>query len=185
MNLFLLSRSARKAAIYQCDKHVVKMILETAQMLSTAIRLLLECHFNSNANPTTVLYKSTHRNHPMSIWVRQSLANFKWALCHGRELCAEYTRRYEKQHKSVAVYDEIEQRWLPLLTEKFTHDNNNNCNITIPPMCMPDIYKANNNDLDMSQVVQAYRRYYRGDKVKFAKWGGKTKCRTPPIWWNL
>lgn len=88
MNIFVLSRDPLEAARMQCDKHVVKMIIETAQMLCTV---------------GVGQYKKTHINHPCTVWASKSLSNFNWLKIHGLELCREYTYRYGKIHKSEDV----------------------------------------------------------------------------------
>ena len=100
MNLFFLHDDAREAARLQSDVHVVKMILETMQMLCTA---LYHC-LNPIVFPID-LYKIAHVNHPSTKWIRHSPENFLWALHHGHELCLEYTRRYGKVHKCHKMYD--------------------------------------------------------------------------------
>src|SRR5690349_1481198 len=98
MNIFFLSLCPEQAAIMQCDKHVVKMILETAQLLSTAFRLLAVDHNH------TGIYKISHVNHPTAKWVRSSKENCLWTIRHGLELSNEYSRRYNgKEHKSRVV----------------------------------------------------------------------------------
>ena len=84
MNIFILDSDPVLAAQYQCDKHVVKMILETAQILSTI-----------QGGP----YKPTHKNHPCVLWAAETQANFNWLRLHGLALCQEYTLRYGKKHK--------------------------------------------------------------------------------------
>jgi len=126
----------------QCDKHVVKMVLETAQMLSTAAR----------AQGHDVGYKSAYPKHPMTLWVNQSANNFRWAWLHGMSLAKEYTNRYDKIHKSQKILEQLENY--------ATGDENH---ITEPPQCMPDQYKTDN-------YVTAYRNYYVGDKKRFAKY---------------
>lgn len=84
MNIFVLDNQPTQAAIYQCDKHVVKMILETAQMLSTIA-----------GGP----YKPTHAHHPCTLWAGATHDNFIWLKVHGLALCNEYTHRYGKRHK--------------------------------------------------------------------------------------
>ena len=84
MNIFVLSEDPIEAAQMQCDQHVVKMTLETAQMLCTP--------FPNGSAP----YKHTHYNHPCNVWVRESKANFIWLCDHGDALAQEYTDRCEK-----------------------------------------------------------------------------------------
>lgn len=88
MNIFVLDAHPSLAARMQCDKHVVKMILESAQIMSTI-----------RGGP----YKPTHENHPCVVWARSSSANYMWLWQHAVELCREYTRRYGKIHKSQPV----------------------------------------------------------------------------------
>ena len=98
MNIFYLSECPVEAAQYQCDKHVVKMILESAQMLCTA----------HHACPTAAprpekFYKQAHLNHPSTIWVRTATANYDWMIVHALALCEEYTHRYGKIHSSQSI----------------------------------------------------------------------------------
>lgn len=114
MNIFILDENAVAAAQLQCDKHVVKMILESAQMLSTAHRLLdgrmvLGKSKSGRTSKTwvlddivrdTVLYKAVHINHPCTIWTMESSANYHWHFQHFKALHDEYMHRYNKTHKS-------------------------------------------------------------------------------------
>lgn len=155
MNLFVLDRDPALAASYHCDKHVVKMIVETAQLLCTAH------HIEGSLDVATIPYRKTHANHPCAHWVRESSANYSWACCLGLELCLEYTRRYSKIHKSQAVIEWAMENYL-----------RNDGELTPFPQCMPEQY----HDED---VVEAYRRYYRGEKASFAKWKN-----SEPYWWQ-
>ena len=98
MNLFYLHHDPVEAARLQCDRHVVKMILETAQMLSTA---------HLELDGIKVAYKSTHKNHPSTVWVRSSAASYHWAFTHMMALGDEYTRRYGKIHKTIREHAEM------------------------------------------------------------------------------
>jgi len=91
MNIFVLHQDPTIAAQMACDKHVVKMVLETAQLL---------CSVVENAP-----YKRTHYNHPCAIWTRKSMSNVNWLVIHGLALCDEYTHRYGKVHKSQQVIE--------------------------------------------------------------------------------
>ena len=142
MNIFFLHKHPVIAAQMQCDKHVVKMVLETAQMLSTAAR----------AQGHDVGYKSAYPKHPMTLWVNQSADNFRWAWLHGMSLAKEYTNRYDKIHKSQAILEQLEN-----------YATGDESPITEPPQCMPDQYKTDD-------YVTAYRDYYVGDKKRFAKY---------------
>ena len=156
MNIFVLDRDVRKCAQYHNDKHVVKMILETAQ-------LLCGVHHMVEENTDEVPYRLSHKNHPCSIWVRENISNYLWLCELGLELCKEYTHRYEKRHKSQDVIE-----WclinLPSIPEE---------DFTEPPKAMPEEYKVDD-------VVQSYRNYYLGDKKYFSKW----KKREVPYWFS-
>ena len=92
MNIFVVDTDPRKAAQSLCDKHVVKMVLETAQILSTV-----------SGGP----YRPTHANHPCVIWAGSTRRNYLWLVEHGLELCREYTRRYGKIHKCQVVIESL------------------------------------------------------------------------------
>ena len=143
MNIFFLHKEAKIAAQYHCDKHVVKMILETAQLLCTA-------HWVSGSEAP---YKMVHKNHPCSKWVRESLTNYLLLCELGLELCKEYTYRYGKRHKSELIIEWCILNKPNILDKGFT----------TPPMAMPNEYKT-------SSVIESYRNYYIGAKSKFATW---------------
>ena len=93
MNIFVVDEDPVVAAQQLCDKHVVKMILETAQMLCTVARN------HGHEAP----YKVAHPKHPCTLWVGKSAANWQWLIDHGLAMAAEYTRRYGRKHKSEEV----------------------------------------------------------------------------------
>jgi len=156
MNIFLLDTDTKKCAQYHCDKHVVKMILETAQLL---------CGVHHMTNQITEApYKLSHRNHPCSIWARESLSNYLYLCELGLELCKEYTYRYGKRHKSQDVIE-----WC-LINKPNIADKE----FTEPARAMPDEYKSN-------CVVESYRNYYMGEKSKIAVW----KNRETPEWFKM
>lgn len=149
MNIFVLDKNPVHAARMQCDKHVVKMVLETAQLLCSPFE------------PGMAPYKRTHYNHPCAKWARQSLQNWHWLTAHGLSLAEEYSHRYGKRHKSEEVIlwciNHAYMLGLP------------DIDMTPFPQAMPDEYKGRN-------TVKAYREYYKGDKSSFAKW---TKRNAP------
>jgi len=163
MNIFYLSKNSKKCARYHSDKHVVKMILETAQLLCTAIWL------SGGKAP----YKATHKNHPSAKWARTSKANWNWLYSLGVELCKEYTYRYNKIHKSqTKVYDVIECPSLPTLP------------FQPPPQAMPDEYKKEYEDkicIENKQTltIVAYRDYYIYKNKVLASPLSWKKRRTP------
>jgi hypothetical protein len=154
LNIFYLHEDPHKAAEYQYNKHVVKMILESAQMLCTAHH-----HFDNGDN---VPYKKAHYNHPSTIWVRQNSRNYYWLYNHMLALGKEYTRRYGKTHLSITKCWESLQNvpvGMPLGGP-----------VTQPPQCMPDEYKAD-------CAIHAYWNYYLGDKHSVANSNETIKTR--------
>ena len=140
MNIFVLSLSPRKAAQFHCDKHVVKMILETAQLLYCV-------HWVCGTPLPSGAYKKTHPNHPCGIWARTSLGNYRWLCALGHWLCVEFTFRYGKVHKTAKHL-----AWLtanePCLPE---------LGLTSFAQAMPIEYKH-------EDPVEAYRTFYRLNK---------------------
>jgi hypothetical protein len=143
MNIFFLSKNAKKSAMYHNDKHVVKMILEYAQILSTVC----------NLNGIQTEYKSTHEKHPCVIWCGESINNFKYLICLIWYLNEEYKYRYSKanNHKSFDVASRLPLPDLPDIP------------ITPIPLCMPD-------DCKSDCVIDSYRMYYMKHKNKFCNW---------------
>ena len=155
MNIFFLDEDVKKCAQYHVDKHVVKMILETAQ-------LLCGVHHVTAHDTSHVPYKLSHKNHPCSIWCRESLSNYLYLCELGLELCKEYTYRYGKRHKSQDVIE-----WCLI-----NKPNIPDIEFTEPAKAMPDEYKV-------KSVVESYRNYYVGAKKQLANW----KKRTIPSWY--
>ena len=96
MNIFYIDNDPQISAICMVDSHVVKMILETAQMLSTAHRIV-----DNNNSP--YMYKATHINHPSTKWARETEGNYIWLVSHFKYLGDEYQYRYGKIHKSISI----------------------------------------------------------------------------------
>ncbi len=135
MNIFYLDRDPREAARLQCDRHVVKMILETAQLLSTA---------HNELAGGQIAYKSTHKNHPSAVWARESVENYQWLYRHLEALGSEYKQRYGRVHKTIQTHSQT-------LTEP--PRGISRVGFTDPPQCMPDECKN-------SDTVVAYQTYY-------------------------
>lgn len=150
MNIFFIDQDPIKAAYQQTDKHVVKMALESAQLLSTTRRYY--------GDTSSVLYKSTHINHPSNLWVRESLANYLWLCHHFKALCQEYTYRYHKTHKSMGLLFKFGQ---PL-------DSIPDIGLTPIKLAMPDQYKVDD-------PIQSYRNYYLAEKIKDKYWTNRKK----------
>ena len=170
MNIFYLHPDPLKAAEMHCDKHCVKMILETAQMLCTAHRTL----DGDEQADKLGMYKTVHLNHPSTKWVRGSLLQYEWAHHLFKFLCSEYTHRFNKVHKTDAKLREALKTPPSLMTKMAEWSSTYGNKYTQPPQCMPDQYKIPND------AVQAYRNYYIGEKASFAKWA----YTHTPEWWT-
>lgn len=96
MNIFASDHNPTLAAQALDDRRLIKMVLETAQILSTATEAIGRYGFDA-------LYKPTHQNHPCTLWAKHSVGNFMWLVQHGFALAEEYQYRFEKQHKSFAI----------------------------------------------------------------------------------
>jgi hypothetical protein len=156
MNIFFLDENPTLSAKYHVDKHVVKMILETAQ-------LLCGVHHMTEQVTEQVPYKLSHKNHPCAIWARESLSNYLYLCELGLELGKEYTYRYGKRHKSIEVIE-----WCII-----NKPNIPDIGFTKPAMAMPDEFKVDS-------VVESYRNYYMGAKSDLASW----KNREKPFWFG-
>lgn len=147
MNIFYLDHSPAASAVAMCDKHVVKMILETCQLLSTAHNVL----DGEGSGP----YKTTHKNHPSAVWVRQSITHYEWLHRHLLALLDEYNYRYRRYHacNPIAVVLVNTPRNIPVHVP-----------FTTPPLCMPDEYKVK------GDAPASYRNYYRHGKKHLLKY---------------
>ena len=155
MNIFFLDWNPSVCAIMHVDKHVVKMILEICQLLCTTHHIT-----DSSYKPP---YKMTHKNHPCTVWVRESYSNYRYTVKLGLELCKEYTYRYLKTHKCEAYIKELGENIPPIPEKGFTQ----------PAQAMPDMYKS-------KDAVESYRSYYYFEKHNLFEW----KKRSTPVWIN-
>ena len=143
MNIFYLDKCPKKAAQLQYNKHVVKMILESAQMLCTAHHC-----YGDKYQVENVPYKQAHLNHPSTIWTRRSKATYMWLYDHMIALGNEYTKRYGKTHLSITKCKDF----LAIPPKHIQGDD-----WCQPPQAMPDEYKD-------ECSVKAYWNYYIGEK---------------------
>ena len=141
MNIFYLDKNPATAAKVQYNKHVVKMILESAQILCTV-------HHKYMGKDADVPYKATHRNHPSTIWCRQSKPHYEWLYNHMIALGREYNKRYGKIHLSITKCANV---------LKYVPGGMLETGLTKMPQCMPDEYKD-------ECSIQAYWNYYIGEK---------------------
>lgn len=180
MNIFYTDPDPQIAAQNMVDKHVVKMILESAQLLSTAHRLLdgskktqvvvtrggkekkKVVYFFPDERETGI-YSLTHQNHPSAIWCRESTANYNWLYEHMMALGEEYTFRYGKVHKTIRD------------NSKFLSSppkNLRKTEFTLMPSCMDQAY------IISRDPIVNYRNYYKFGKSNLHKWTN----REPPVW---
>lgn len=164
MNIFVLSLSPAEAARYHCDKHVVKMAVETAQILSTVH------HKQGSALPS--FYKPTHPQHPCTVWAGERAANYRWTHALLRGLLNEYTRRYGKRHKTERLLFPL--RKLPADLRNDGHEQH--YNVTDFALAGERMHLY----IDPESAVQSYRNYYIGEKAGIAKW----KYTETPAWFR-
>jgi hypothetical protein len=154
MNIFVLDLNQKEAAQYHVNKHVVKMITESNQMLCSA-------HHACGADPKVVPYRLGFKNHSCSKWVRESLSNYNWLVKLSLELCKEYTFRYDKIHAGEKISLWCEKNRPPII----------DVGLTPFALAMPNEYKC-------EDPVKSYRNYYRGEKSHIFDW----KKRNRPYW---
>lgn len=177
MNIFYLNHDPKQCAREHVDKHCVKMILEYAQLLSTAHRLLdgvqtiglsksgrKQKVWALSDSRDSLFYKATHVNHPSAVWARASRDNYIWLHSLLKELCHEYTYRYEKTHKvqSSGLMDSLASPPAHIRSGAFVH----------PTPAMPGHY------IVPGDSIASYHRYYLGSKTHMFKW----KNRENPSW---
>jgi hypothetical protein len=156
MNIFVLDKNPKVAVEYYVDKHVVKMILETAQMLSTAHRVI-----DNLPSEDRSVYKLAFLNHPCTKWVRETSSNYEWTVELLKSLLEEYELRYNKTHKVASMFNRF----------KALPKNINKGGLTKFALAMPDYCK-------LEDPVEAYRNYYKKEKQKLFNW----KKRNKPYW---
>lgn len=177
MNIFYLHSDPKTCAEMHLDKHVVKMILETAQLLSTAHRVLDGIAYVEKSKTgrkisrwkladirDSILYSATHASHPSAKWCRHTNKNYQWLYEHFVALMTEYTHRYGKVHACDKLKDVLSQSPKNILVGEFS----------APWRAMPDEFKVE------GDTILSYRNYYVGAKANFAKW---TK-RNAPDWFT-
>jgi hypothetical protein len=178
MNIFYLDNDPVKCAEMHVDRHVCKMVIEYAQLLSTAHRVLDgEMYLGKTTNNRNIkrwrlpdereerLMKPTMMNHPSAIWVRQSKSNYTWLYNMWCELLKEFTYRYGKVHATARLIPDLAR----------VPDNCPVGSFTGPTPAMPDECKVPGNSL------QSYHNYYRMNKSHLWSWKGKINKREVPV----
>lgn len=180
MNIFYLDHKPDVAAKMHCDKHVCKMVIEYAQLMSTAHRTLDgEFYYGKTANGRKIarwkmddpvyekgLMKASHVNHPSAIWTRESNNNYNWLFSLWQELLHEYSYRYNRKHAC--------ENYMDLLRN--TPINIPVSNKTQPPPAM----KLYPQCIVTGDSVKSYRNYYVVAKKEFARWTN----RSIPVWYT-
>ena len=182
MNIFILDNDPVVAAQMLCDKHVPKMIVESAQMLSTAHRVLdgVVSRQPSKSGSSMVkswelpdqretwLYKAVHINHPCTVWTCESCENYQWHYNHFIAICNEYTHRYDKVHASYSRLHDIlmwQPRKIPI-----GHRTPFRLAMKSNPECM------------FADPVESYRVFYQTKQSRFSmKWSK----RDIPEWFKV
>tara|TARA_B100000780_G_scaffold54930_1_gene34420 strand:- start:8285 stop:8836 length:552 start_codon:yes stop_codon:yes gene_type:complete len=173
MNIFILDNDPIVAAQLQCDKHVVKMIVESAQMLSTVHRMLdggMERRLSKGGSNIQywrlddyregILYKACHFNHPSTVWTRESIANYNWHYDHFKALCLEYTYRYGKVHMTQ----------VKLLEELATPPRN----ISQGGLTPFKLAMSSNPECIFTDAIKSYRAFYKTKQERFKMvWTGR------------
>jgi hypothetical protein len=182
MNIFYLDHSPIVAAQMSCDKHVCKMIIESAQMLSTAHRMIdgkqytgktktgrnIKRWLHPNPNLEKTLYLACHTGHPSTLWVMESAYNYHWLYKHMMALNTEFKMRYGhlEDHKTIRLLEGA----LMYPPRKISL----NKIATEPPPAMPDYCKI------PGDSIASYRKYYINEKQRFATWKSPS---TVPDWY--
>jgi hypothetical protein len=181
MNIFYLHNDPKTCAEMHNNKHTVKMIIEYAQLMSTAHRLIDgEEYTELTANGRnikrwrlsddreSILHKASHINHPSAIWVRQSSTNYYWLFNLWSALMKEYTYRYGKKHACERLHNYL----------YFCPTNIAEAPFTEPTPAMPDEVKV------AGDSIASYRSYYINNKKHLANWQGKINSRPVPDWFQ-
>ena len=156
MNIFALDNDPREAARMQCDKHVVKMVLESAQMLSTV-------HHIHGSKWVEGLYRPTHRNHPCTLWAADNSANYRWLYDHFKALAREYFYRYDREHLSWQKLNGMLDPIPPTIDIAFE--------CTPFARAMPEQYKY------FDDPVDSYRLYYAVEKAHILQYTKRERPR--------
>ena len=182
MNIFVLDEDPAAAAIMLCDKHIPKMIVESAQMLSTAHRMLdgtltkkrsrsgktMVKYYQYDDVRESLYYAAVHHHHPCTVWTMESVYNYRWHYDHFVALLNEYTYRYDKTHSTEKL-----KYWLVKPPQNIPHVPFTEFKLamTHEPQCMHE-----------GQTVRSYKEYYKTKKDRFNMVWTK---RDVPDWFNV
>lgn len=169
MNMFILANDIPTSAYYHSDPHVVKMPIEAAQIVSTAIATTWSALY---IEWRCILYKPTHQHHPLVKWASECGVNAMYVADYGVAVAEQYTRRYGKCHKSLGTLKLarllLRNLYGPVAPEDFT----------LPPLCMPKVYQTVTAPITIHKIVECYRDYYASKPNTAIRY-----CHTPmPEW---
>lgn len=159
MNIFLLDLEPGKCAAMHCDKHIVKMATEYAQLLSTAARLLGYEHDG---------YRNTHTNHPCTQWAAKNVFHWCWLYRLAEAVGCEYTKRYGREHAATKALEKLPD-CLRVCAKSYLWSQPKEWPIVVPEDC-----------LVAGKPAQSYQAYYLKHKAYFAKW----RYSAEPAWWK-
>jgi len=191
MNIFYLDTDPKTCAEMHVSKHVVKMIIEYAQLMSTAHRVIDGDQYTDltangrriqrwrlNDEREAQLMKASHINHPSAIWCRENLANYHWLYTMWTHLLDEYTYRYGKIHACARLKETLRFPPTKIAIGEFF----------APTPAMPPEVKVlaeNPKPGRKYDSLKSYHNYYNVSKRAFATWQGKVNSRPTPAWYNV
>ena len=161
MNRFIIEDEEHEIARSLCDQHIVKMPLEEAQMLCTAV-----WHHAPYYAEEHNLYKPVHQKHPCTLWAMETRSNFVYAFSLYICMLREYTNRYGKVH-GASKHKQALGNAFGLIPEGV---------LTKHPQCFSGLDHLKTDEF---YPIKAYREFYKADKLKFARY---TKGRSMPEW---
>ena len=181
MNIFYLHNNTKICAELHVDKHVVKMIVEYAQLLSTAKRMIDGTQYIAksktgrkvtryrleNSNEENTIYKACHLHHPSAVWARSSIQHYDWLYSLFTELGGEYTYRYKKEHSTIKLLKDLLRK---------SPNNLQDNGWVEPPPAMSHYPQC----IVPGDSIQSYKNYYIEAKAYFAKW----TSRPVPVWFS-
>ena len=155
MNIFYIDQSPERAARMLIDAHIVKMPLESAQMLCTA------AHKMGLSGAVKIPFRPTHENHPCVVWLTQSKGNVLWLERHYKQLLAEFTKRFGHKMEGLTKHSDAMGALCQQLRMRIQEED-----FTTPALAMPEWYKLFYEDGEEVNAVWSYRSYYHNEKMK-------------------
>ena len=181
MNIFVLDEDPVKSAQAIDCVRVPKMIVESAQMMASALRRWGATDEQMPLTQKGTPYKGAYKHHPCTVWAGDTFSNFDWLCRHAVGLLIEYQNRFGKRHACSG----------PIVHMISNTPNNIPDGVLTPfPLAMPDGFKVDmfGRKWDTSEehggiddAVKAYRRYYHSKAD--SPGGVHYRHTSPPDWW--